>query len=225
MKFFFSQRFPRKPNPFARSPSYLLSQLISKLSNPQRRHRGHPRLSIVVTSPFRFTAVLKHRSWNTVKRSWWGKILASGPVSPSCTLVIRRRGIGRVDTTPFLCFYYETKIVYVAPFSTRFRTATILLSSSFLSLSLSHSSFTRFFSTAFASLPLRIKFNTPVSWLIIFLHEILQASPVLRNGTPWLESRILTPSLHDEQLEFSLRILWDFPRKFYEIVSFSSFWN
>lgn len=95
MKFFFSQRFPRKPNPFARSPSYLLSQLISKLSNPQRRHRGHPRLSIVVTSPFRFTAVLKHRSWNTVKRSWWGKILASGPVSPSCTLVIRRRGIGR----------------------------------------------------------------------------------------------------------------------------------
>lgn len=98
-----------------------------------------------------------------------------------------------------------------------------LLSS--LSLSLSHSSFTRFFSTAFASLPLRIKFNTPVSWLIIFLHEILQASPVLRNGTPWLESRILTPSLHDGQLEFSLRILSDFPRKFYEIVSFSSFWN
>lgn len=146
-------------------------------------------------------------------------------MSPSCTLVIRRRGIGRVDTTPFLCFYYETKIVYVAPFSTRFRTATILLSSSFLSLSLSHSSFTRFFSTAFASLPLRIKFNTPVSWLIIFLHEILQASPVLRNGTPWLESRILTPSLHDGQLEFSLRILSDFPRKFYEIVSFSSFWN
>lgn len=146
-------------------------------------------------------------------------------MSPSCTLVIRRRGIGRVDTTPFLCFYYETKIVYVAPFSTRFRTATILLSSSFPSLSLSHSSFTRFFSTAFASLPLRIKFNTPVSWLIIFLHEILQASPVLRNGTPWLESRILTPSLHDGQLEFSLRILSDFPRKFYEIVSFSSFWN
>ena len=76
------------------------------------------------------------------------------PVSrtPSCTRAIRRRGKSR-GLIPPLSSVFITRIVYVAPFSMRFRTAAVRPFSSssslsrFLSPFLSHPSSTRFFST------------------------------------------------------------------------------
>lgn len=191
-KFFFFQRFlisktqqkQKLSGIFSKAQSIRtipnLSPIDLQTLNPQRRHRGHPRLSIVVTSPFCFTIVLKQivkHSETIVPR--WGKILASGP---SCTRVIRRRGRkSRGLIAPLFSLFLlrdENRLRRAALCDSEWQPcdhfAFIFFSLSLsLSFFLSHPS-SILFHAAFASLPLRIKFNTPVSWLIIFLHEILR---------------------------------------------------
>lgn len=136
-KFFFFQRFlisktqqkQKLSGIFSKAQSIRtipnLSPIDLQTLNPQRRHRGHPRLSIVVTSPFCFTIVLKQivkHSETIVPR--WGKILASGP---SCTHrdTSQREEIKRVDSTPLLSVFITGRKSFTSRRSARFRMATV----------------------------------------------------------------------------------------------------
>lgn len=135
-KFFFFQRFliskiqqkQKLSGIFSKTQSIRtipnLSPIDLQTLNPQRRHRGHPRLSIVVTSPFCFTIVLKQivkHSETIVPR--WGKILASGP---SCTRMIRRRGRkSRGLIAPLLSIFITGRKSFTSRRSVRFRMATV----------------------------------------------------------------------------------------------------
>lgn len=146
------EQFPRKPNPFARSSTYPPIDL--QTFEPAKKT---PWSSSFVNRRRHFPILFYSRPKTQIVKHGETKSLRPVdpfPVSrtPSCTRAIRRRGKSR-GLIPPLSSVFITKIVYVAPFSMRFRTAAVRPFSSssslslFLSLFLSHPSSTRFFST------------------------------------------------------------------------------
>lgn len=146
------EQFPRKLNPFARSSTYPPIDL--QTFEPAKKT---PWSSSFVNRrrhfPILFYSLLKHRSWNTVKRNpcvlWTRFPFRAHPrVHARYVAEENRGGWYRPFSSVFIM-----KIVYVAPFSMRFRTAAVRPFSSssslsrFLSPFLSHPSSTRFFST------------------------------------------------------------------------------
>lgn len=163
MKFFFFQRF-------LISKTQQLKTLWNFLESPIHSHdpqpisywspnfepaKKTPRSSSFVNR--RHFPILFYNRPKTDRETQWNDRATMGQNPCLWTLVYthdtsQREEIKRVDSTSSLYFYYGTKIVYVAPLCAiqNGNRATILLSSSFLSLFLSPSSFLTlrpFFST------------------------------------------------------------------------------